>query len=359
MCACIVALFHIGAALPRLGIASHFSSIPFFTHGWVFVDFFFVLSGFVIFANYEVRLREGFGVFRFMLLRFGRVYPLHFVLLVFAVLASVLAGRGMPSFFEVTANTMLIHSFGMCQYAGLNDASWSISTEFYAYLVFAFLVVGLKNRVTPVLVGVACLMALAVWSLRPFDDANHLTCGYGAVRCFYGFALGALVWKFFSRHSAGFRGGMMQSRWRHAAEAGVVVLVVLFVNYSDQAYLSVLFGSLLFSLTIFVFAFEGGCVSWLLKRRPFLIAGLLSYSIYMIHFLVAKYAFFGGLNLVKHVFGVSSANMAAGSMTGSAWYGDAIGIFYVATIIALSFVTWKLIESPGRRWFRDLAGRMP
>jgi len=48
----------------------------------MFVDFFFVLSGFVIYASYGKRLRDGYGLARFMGLRFGRVYPAYFAALV-------------------------------------------------------------------------------------------------------------------------------------------------------------------------------------------------------------------------------------------------------------------------------------
>ena len=45
--------------------------------GWLWVDFFFVLSGFVIAASYDERLAQGFAVGRFMVLWLGRIYPLH------------------------------------------------------------------------------------------------------------------------------------------------------------------------------------------------------------------------------------------------------------------------------------------
>jgi peptidoglycan/LPS O-acetylase OafA/YrhL len=66
---------------PSLPVYSHIAGIPFFVHAWLFVDFFFVLSGFVIAASYGERLVKGFGVERFMLLRLGRLYPVHIVVL--------------------------------------------------------------------------------------------------------------------------------------------------------------------------------------------------------------------------------------------------------------------------------------
>src|SRR5882672_759031 len=72
--ACLVALFHLDAY-------SHLYGVPFLRNSWLFVDFFFVLSGFVIAANYQQRLLDGFGVGRFLFLRLGRLYPLHFAML--------------------------------------------------------------------------------------------------------------------------------------------------------------------------------------------------------------------------------------------------------------------------------------
>ena len=51
--------------------------------GWLWVDFFFVLSGFVISSSYGERLAQDFSLARFMLLRLGRVWPLHINVLAF------------------------------------------------------------------------------------------------------------------------------------------------------------------------------------------------------------------------------------------------------------------------------------
>ncbi len=74
ICACLVALFHFGST-------SHIQNLPLLRNAYLFVDFFSVLSGFVIFASYEEKLKDGFGAGRFLLLRLGRLYPLHLVLL--------------------------------------------------------------------------------------------------------------------------------------------------------------------------------------------------------------------------------------------------------------------------------------
>ncbi|WP_454616650.1 hypothetical protein [Bradyrhizobium cenepequi] len=54
---------------------------PFTRKAYLFVDFFFVLTGFVIASNYRSRLADGFSAGRFLVLRLGRIYPLHIVTL--------------------------------------------------------------------------------------------------------------------------------------------------------------------------------------------------------------------------------------------------------------------------------------
>src|SRR5262245_34214420 len=78
LAACWIALLHFEAY-------SHLLGTPILSGAFFAVDFFFVLSGFVIAANYQRRLLEGFGAGRFILLRLGRIYPLHFAMLALGV----------------------------------------------------------------------------------------------------------------------------------------------------------------------------------------------------------------------------------------------------------------------------------
>ncbi len=89
VCACLVVLFHVHGYSPIY-------SWSLVRNSYLFVDFFFVLSGFVISWNYGARLDSWSGVKRFLVLRLGRVYPLHvFMLLCFIgwETARVVAGR--------------------------------------------------------------------------------------------------------------------------------------------------------------------------------------------------------------------------------------------------------------------------
>src|SRR5687768_3329218 len=74
--ACLIVFFHF-----RNFTYSHLASVDIINHAWLFVDFFFVLSGFVITASYQNRLEQGYSLRRFIFLRLGRIYPLHIFML--------------------------------------------------------------------------------------------------------------------------------------------------------------------------------------------------------------------------------------------------------------------------------------
>ena len=80
LAALLVVFYHIGWP-------NHLTNSNFVRNGYLAVDLFFILSGFVIFQNYADRIGSMKDARDFMCLRFFRIYPLHFVTL--ALLASV------------------------------------------------------------------------------------------------------------------------------------------------------------------------------------------------------------------------------------------------------------------------------
>jgi peptidoglycan/LPS O-acetylase OafA/YrhL len=72
ICACLVTLVHIP-------VAHTFYADRWFTNMQLFVDFFFVLSGFVICHAYATRVTDTRSAGGFMIRRFGRIWPLHAV----------------------------------------------------------------------------------------------------------------------------------------------------------------------------------------------------------------------------------------------------------------------------------------
>jgi len=159
-----------------------------------FVDFFFVLSGFVIAIAYRERLERG-AIGMFLLRRIGRLWPLHLATLLATMLMALaggLVGLGVDGFFwpAVPANLTMTHGWGLVDRLTWNGPSWSISTEMFAYLLFALLAWRIHGRA----LDIACALVLAasflvlLWAGRGFQPTFDL----GAIRCVFGFMAGVL-----------------------------------------------------------------------------------------------------------------------------------------------------------------------
>ncbi len=197
--ALLVVLFHVPAWNPLL------HDIRLFLNSYYMVDLFFVLSGFVMNLNYGNRLHSARDLARFQFLRLGRLYPVHVLFLLLAVLTTASSwiavtafGLNMPNgaaFKDVTlgdftAQLLLVHSLGFFKIAHpFNLPSWSISVEFYTYLVFGLLCLishyVLRLSTFIVLAGAALvLLALGGETIGNFSEI---------LQCLAGYFLGCLV----------------------------------------------------------------------------------------------------------------------------------------------------------------------
>src|SRR5437868_13423529 len=187
LCACLVVLFHFHGYSPVYTSALVRNS-------YLFVDFFFVLSGFVIAWNYAHRLDSWADVKRFLILRLGRVYPLHLFMLLCFVGYETLRLLNQPDAFAapnspsaVITNLLLLQSMGVHDSLTWNGPSWSISTEWWSYVLFALVCawLGMRNGFLLAVALVAPL--LLMWLSKSGMDT---TFDWGFIRCIFGFALG-------------------------------------------------------------------------------------------------------------------------------------------------------------------------
>jgi peptidoglycan/LPS O-acetylase OafA/YrhL len=354
VCACLVVLFHFHGHSPiyTTGLVRN---------SYLFVDFFFVLSGFVIAWNYADRLGDWPGVKRFLILRLGRVYPLHlFMLLCFvgyemlrlAVQPDAFTGPTSPT--AVVTNLLLLQSMGVHDSLTWNGPSWSISTEWWTYVTFALVCawLGLRNGLIVATAVVAPLLLLQL-SKTGMDT----TFDWGFIRCLFGFALGVACYRLFS--AAPPRRPMGHTAVMTLAESAIIVAVVLFVSSAGTSPLSFM-APFVFAIAVLVFAAEGGLVSRVFHSRPLKWLGTVSYSIYLTHFFVVLIL----PSAIKHVAHVDL--WTAMPLPDGQWvmaYGrdNVEGTLGYAAALALTLLfsafTYRWVEVPGREWTRKRLSR--
>src|SRR3954452_336502 len=166
----------------------------------LFVDMFFILSGFVISYSYPSDARGLKAYSRFMIRRIARIYPLHLLsLLIFVLLIGVgleRTARSTP--LDFLYNLMLLQAWGVTDHLSFNSPSWSISAEFFCYLIFPLLML-LARKVHPLVLAaiVAALYLvlahghLPIWQERSqMYGANY---DYGMLRALPSFLNGILL----------------------------------------------------------------------------------------------------------------------------------------------------------------------
>ncbi|HXD42001.1 MAG TPA: acyltransferase [Ramlibacter sp.] len=359
VCACCVVLFHFHGYSPIY-------TSPLVRNSYLFVDFFFVLSGFVIAWNYAARLDSWHGVKRFLILRLGRVYPLHiFMLFCFLAYETVKLVNGLgrpsppPTFtggnqpMAVVTNLFLVQSLNIHDSLTWNGPSWSISTEFWTYVVFALISVWLGMR-NWVLVAAAVTAPLLLYQVS--KTGMDITYDYGLIRCLFGFALGVACCRIYRRPPQMPQLGVGAMT---TLECAVVAAVVLFVSAAGTSGLSLL-APFVFALAVLVFAAEQGLLSRLFGLPLLKWLGTLSYSIYLTHYLIVI-AFPVAIKQVFHLDLWTPFELPSGQYVRLFGRNELEGTFFYLVVLALTLAfsafTYRWIETPGRNWSRRWAGR--
>jgi peptidoglycan/LPS O-acetylase OafA/YrhL len=358
LAAIVVAVNHVSWVNPLTASA-------FFQNGGLMVDLFFVLSGFVIFHGYGSQLTSPRSLGRFMWLRFWRLYPLHlaFLLIFLAIETARLiaehAGVAVsePAFSvngpgAFAANLLLIHALGPEFTLTFNYPSWSISTEFYAYLLFGLCVLwlGAGWRLAVAAALIVCA-AVAILVLTGNTYLPQVLVRLSFVRCALGFFLGVLTYRLYTRPRTAewLRSPVLRKVWLPAALlAGLILLCTRAPGIWSYA-MPPLSAALILGL---VTAPEGA-VARFLSSKYLVWLGTVSYSIYMTH---AAIEWLVSTALV-HVAGVARLPLGQGreSVMTAPLPGLALVFLYVALVLLVSGFTYSRIEAPFRSVSRSRA----
>lgn len=336
----------LAVALHHFRYGSVLSENAFIRHGYLMVDFFFVLSGFVIALNYANRLSTPADVANFQRRRFWRLYPLHlFTLLIFLAiecLKYVFELRtgivsNTPAFIVSDASAFLANLFLLqgvvLKELGFNIPSWSISVEFWTYLIFALAVglVRLPMRWCLVVAGGAAIALIALEGGRLQTDPI-----FALVRCLFSFFLGAWVATLDVRIPKGATAPMA---------AAALALVVLAIWGLGGTHAEILLPPM-FAVTVVAVANLQPDTSLrrVLEWPSFVWLGTVSYSVYLTHSIVGwavTQILRFGMKVPTHVAPDGDTVLAL-----SQGFATLVTLAATAAVLAVSFLTYRFVERP-------------
>jgi len=338
---------HLGLNLGQWGLVAD---------GYLGVDLFFTLSGFILAHVYLTSVEGGrFGYGGFLKNRIARVYPMHLAALAAMIVlfagASVLgAGVGSPDAFKLSdlpAHIFMLHAWGTTSAVGWNFPSWSISAEWAAYLLFplvAALVVKAQRWSGAFALGAIALCVASFWGLSNLHqvlpgvgrDFSQMTAQIGALRILPSFLLGVALYAFGRTHAA-----PKSWAWPIALVSAGWIVTVTMLNWWE--------GLVWFGLAGLLYGLAETSrhgVDAPMGGRTFVFLGAASYALYMIH-LPIDIVWFHTLER----FGVTETSDLALRI------GAVAGVFVVSIIASVFAYLW--LEEPARKWIRRSKFSLP
>lgn len=330
-----VVLYHIRLSIA--GLPPAWTAV--LAKGYLAVDFFFLLSGFVIWLSWSEKLRAGgFGtVPEFLRRRIARIWPLHLFMLGCAgMLALLLLATGRHDAAEypfdlLPLHMLLLQNWGFTDRLAWNDPSWSISVELGAYLLFPVLAMAIAWRRVPSWAILATIIALFVVLAAVFASVGSVSLGYeiahfGLIRCVIEFTAGTAV-------------SALWLRWKDSPARPALVTIgigaVLILSWRAGLPETLAIPAL-FAALLLVLALTAGLRHNPLDARWLHYLGEISYATYLGHFLLFV-AF--KLALVDDAHAIPPLLI----------------VLYLLLVLGSSIALYHLVERPAQKWFNRLA----
>ena len=318
----------------------------FLSKGYLWVDFFFILSGFILSYIYGIEhpaRRSIPDITRYLIARFARIYPLHLISLLvvflFFTMISLVSWNKTGAFCclfdgslrdveSLIANLFLVHAWGMFDWVTWNLPSWSLSTEFFCYLIFAALLAMEGPARKLALLGLSCIVLLyygfSLATSIDVDDNFRLS----IIRAASAFSIGILL--FLGRHMI----SDLSGKWLTSLQISAIAALLLSLHFGVADVISIALMALIVLLT---WEDRGWVCRWLANRYLHAI-GIFSYSIYMWHYLLKFIA--------QEDWEAYTGLPVQSSVTGSIIFVMCLAAF----VIPISIWSYRSLEMPARKW---------
>lgn len=355
ICALLVVLFHVPVYHALKDIGS-FANLQFC------VDMFFALSGFVLCHAYGDRLTDRAEGLRFVALRFARLWPLHIVILALFVgleTGKLIFSRADTAFaldsqafasgrslWEIVTNVLFLQSFNLHPGLSWNGPAWSAAVEFYVSILFAAVILLFPRQRYAVFLALFLAAGVLLYQVSP--DALFVSSDWGVLRAMFGFFAGCLAYHLRARGDDSLTA---PSLW----EAGCVVLVIAFAATRPWGPSHYTF-PLLAIIVLYVFSYDQGAISKVLRSSLLQKLGLWSYSIYMIHTLLFQVTKMGVsfIGQKAHLNLVGWHNQDKLMLLGTPDQALLAALVLTVLVVPAAALTYRFIEKPAMDAAREL-----
>lgn len=343
--ALLVVFFHLRQWHPALD----FNLIE---NGYLMVELFFVLSGFVIYNAYGNAIDSRRALVRFQFLRFGRLYPVHLLFLAGFVgieCLKLLAPQGFaltsPPFSDnggaaLVQQLLLVQALGPTGHEmSFNGPAWSISVEFYTYLLFGLVVLLAGRFKLPVFAAIAIGAFVLLFGL----DISGFKL---LLNCLIGFFVGCLLREWLARSEF-----TLPALALPVAFIGLIACLAIKPPQSHD-WLIFVFSPL---LIVALLRARGSWLARAMLARPLIWLGSLSYAIYMSHvFIISVFSL-----AIKRGFKVPEVVSANGTLVFD-WPASIATLVVLAAlgaVLGVSQIVYAWVEMPLRQWSREVAAK--
>jgi peptidoglycan/LPS O-acetylase OafA/YrhL len=327
---------------------------PFLQKSYLWVDFFFILSGFIMTHVY----RETFNVpftwqtfRRYMISRFARIYPLHFIMLVcFVVLEfttlylysqteTPLPFEELPfgvkhSIKSLITNILMLQT--LHSYSSWNEPAWAISAEWILYFFIPLIIFYAARShyfcdCALIFLAYLCLFFMS-WHIGNLDFLTWKS----LLRCTSDVIIGVLSYKFFLQTRVSRPWGNSLLTW--ALLLATLTTICLPINHA---------------LTILIFPLLVISAASIkphsfLASSPLLLLGRISYSIYIVHWFVLQL-------VAKTVLWLTGKALRNQLTLAQMPFMTAL---IVLSVIFISFIVYKYLEEPLRFRIKSFSTKM-
>jgi peptidoglycan/LPS O-acetylase OafA/YrhL len=311
------------------------------SHGWLAVDLFFVLSGFIMM---HVHGREFVRptlkqARRFYVLRFIRIYPvdclvllLHIPVLLIALRVGAAFSRGAFTVRSFALSFFMLNGWGFPASNGWNVPSWSVSSEWFAYLLFPVLAASVHRvRTRRAALVVIVVILVSAWMIGGIVShwQNYMLPAWGVLpRVITEFAMGSLAYRFYETPS-----DVRLSEF--LADFSVLTILAVCLFSPSGSFDVLIIGA--FVILVGGLSRANGLMGSLMRSRAMVYLGRISYSAYIVHALIL--VLYG--RVLKSVSTASDLAIEASLVLG-----------FLVVVLVTAHLLYTMVEEPVREWLR-------